>query len=71
MKKQLFTYAVLFHQHEEKEGKLEYKETLILVEPKVILAKNSNEVAFKATRDVPEQYAGFSENVEIIVRPFK
>jgi len=70
MKKQLFTYAVLFHQHEEKEGKQEYKETIILVEPKTILAKNDKEVAFKATREVPEEYASHSENVEIIVRPF-
>jgi hypothetical protein len=70
MRKQLFTYAVLFHKHEEKEGKQEYKETVILVEPKTILARNDKEVAFKATREVPEEYANQSENIEILVRPF-
>jgi hypothetical protein len=70
MKKQLFTYAVLFHRHEENQGDQEYKETIILVEPKVVLAKNDKEVAFKATREVPEEYANQSENIEIIVRPF-
>lgn len=70
MKKQLFTYAVLFHQHEQKEGKQEFKETVILVNPKTVLAKDDKEVAFKATREVPEEYAEQSENIQIIVRPF-
>ena len=68
--KKLFTYAVLFHQHEQKDGEQEFKETIVLVEPKTLLAKNEKEVAFKATREIPDGYAEHSENVEILVRPF-
>lgn len=68
--KKLFQYAVLFHKHEKQEQKTVYVETLILIEPKTLLAKDDKEVAFKATREIPEQYADQSENIEIIVRPF-
>ena len=68
--KKLFQYAVLFHKHEIIDSKNVYKETILLIEPKTILAKDEKEVAFKATREIPEEYASASENIEIIVRPF-
>ena len=70
MKKQLFDYVILFHEYEVKDGKKEYKDTKIIKEKSSILAKDQNAVAFKATREITDEYAEFPEQVEIIVRPF-
>lgn len=68
--KKLFQYAVVFHKYETKENVKTYSDSEIIIEPKVILAENEKEVMFKATREIDEQYAKFSDNVEIIIRNF-
>ncbi len=65
--KQLFQYSVLFHNH-KKDG--EYVDSEIIIEPKFALAKSEKDLVFKITREIPEQFAENSDNVQIIVRNF-
>lgn len=67
MKKSLFEYAVLHHKKNE-DG--EITETSIVIDKKTVLAKNEQAVAFKVTREIPEDVAEDPDNVEIIIRPF-
>jgi hypothetical protein len=67
MKKSLFNYAVLLHKRNEKN---EIVDTIVIVEPKAILAKSEKDVAFKATREVPEDKIDNPEDIEILVSPF-
>lgn len=67
MKKSLFTYAVLLHSF-DKEG--EYEDTKVIIEPKTILAKTEQDVAFKVTREIPEEHAKNPENVQILIKAF-
>lgn len=71
MKKQLFQYSVLFHTYEEKDGKREYKDTQVIIEPKYILAKSESELTFKITREIDEKYASNPDDVEIIISNFQ
>lgn len=64
--KSLFQYVVIFHKMEDDE----YVDSEIVIEPKYILANTEKEVLFKATREIPEQYAVDPENVQILVRNF-
>ena len=71
MKKQLFQYAIIFHKPNE--GKTIQIESEIIAQPTWILAKDEREVAFKATRMIPENIAnqdGAAENIEILVQSF-
>jgi len=65
--KQLFQYSVLFHNY-KKDG--EYVDSEIIIEPKFALAKSEKDLVFKITREIPEQFAENSDNVQIIVRNF-
>lgn len=67
MKKNLYNYAVLFH---ERDAKGNYVNTTVILEPKTMLAKSDKEVAFKATREIPESYTNNPEDVEIVISPF-
>lgn len=69
--KQLFQYAVLLHIYEEseKKGKV-YKDTKIVIAPKIELAASEKELVFKITREIPEEYASDPDNIQIIVRNF-
>lgn len=70
MKKRPFQYMVLLHEFEEKEGKKEYKDTIVIIDLKTVMAKNEKELVFKITREIPDEFAGEPDNVEIIIRPF-
>jgi hypothetical protein len=65
--KQLFQYAVLFHQF-DKEG--DYVDSKVIIEPKVALSKSEKDLVFKITREIPEEFAEDAQNVQIIVRNF-
>lgn len=43
---------------------------LIIVEPKIMLAKDEKHAAMQAARVIPEEYADKLDEVEIRVRPF-
>lgn len=61
----------LVHIYETKEdGTKVYKDSKIILDKKQVLAKSDKEVAFKVTREIPEEYASDPDNVEIIIRPF-
>ncbi len=68
--KRLFQYAVILHEYETKDGKKEYKDSKIIIEPKIVLAKSEKDLVFKVTREIPDEYAENPDNVEIIIRPF-
>ncbi len=75
MKKQLFQYAVILHEYQPaKEGEPVagriYKDAKLILDPTVILAKDEKEVAFKVTRLIPDEFAVYPDDVEIIIRPF-
>lgn len=68
--KKLFQYSVIMHQYVDKDGKKEYSDSILVIEPKFILAKSEKDVIFKVTREIPEEFAGDPDNVEILVRAF-
>lgn len=68
--KKLFQYSVLFHKYSVIEGKKEYVDSEIIIEPTFILAKNEKDVQFLATRKIDEQYAKDPDNVEILIKNF-
>lgn len=65
--KQLFQYAVVFHQF-DKNG--DYVDSKLIIEPKVALSKSEKDLIFKITREIPNEYAEDAQNVQIIVRNF-
>lgn len=68
--KRLFQYAVLLHEYATKDGKKEYVDSKMIIEPKLVLAKSEKDLVFKITREIPEEHAQNPDNVEIIIRPF-
>jgi hypothetical protein len=71
MKKRLFTYAVILHKKKEDNNKaIEQFDSVVIIEPTTVLAKDHNDVAFKVTRLIPEEHAEDPDNVEILIRPF-
>lgn len=71
MMKQLFEYVILLDEFTtDEKGVKSYKDTKIIVEPKVTLAKEAKDVLFKATREVPDEHASNPDNVRIVVRNF-
>ena len=65
--KSLFQYTVLFHEH-DKDGN--YIDSKIIIEPKFALAKSEKDLVFKITREIPEEFAENSDNVQILVKNF-
>jgi hypothetical protein len=65
--KSLFQYTVLFHKH-DKDGN--YIDSQVVIEPKFVLAKSEKDLVFKITREIPEEFAEESDNVQILVRNF-
>ena len=65
--KKLFQYAVLLHTKNDKGVVTDSK---IIIEPKWVLAKDANAVAFIVTREIPEEFTSDPENVEILVKGF-
>lgn len=73
--RRLFQYAVILHEYEDVQGittgsTRNYKDSKIIIEPKIVLAKSEKDLVFKVTREIPEEYAVNPDNVEIIIRPF-
>lgn len=71
-KGKLFEYAVLYHPKKTKEQREagEEPKSIVVQEPKLVLAVSEQEVAILTARSLPEQYISKLEDVEIIVRPF-
>lgn len=65
--KHLFEYVVLHHEH-DKHG--DYVDSKIVINKSTILAKSEKEVMFHVTRQIPEEFAGDPDNVEILIRNF-
>ena len=70
MKKRLFQYAVILHSYDETSEAKIYKDSELIIQPTVILAKDDKEVLFKVTRLIPEDKASNPDNVEIVIRNF-
>lgn len=72
MAQQLFEYALVFHPHQTKAQKDEGVEakSVILKPPTVVLARDAQEVAMLAAREIPEAYTDKLNQVQIAVRTF-
>lgn len=73
--KRLFQYAVILHEYEKPTGTETikspvYKDSKVIIEPKIVLAKSEKDLVFKITREIPEEFAQEPDNVEIVIRPF-
>lgn len=68
-KPQLFQFAILFHPT-EKQIKDDGAKSKILIEPKIILAKDQNSANMSAAMEIPEEYKGQLDQVQIAIRPF-
>lgn len=71
-KGKLFEYAILHHPKKTK-AQVETGEdakSVIVSEPKFMLAGTDNEVSVRAAREIPDKYLDKLEDVEILVRPF-
>jgi len=68
--KSLFQYTVIYHQFEEGEKGKVYKDSVLVQEPKFVLAATEKEVVFRATREIDEKYASDPDNVQILIRNF-
>jgi hypothetical protein len=60
----IFQYAVIYHPAKKGE------KSVLVVEPRTILATDENVAALKAARSIPEDYADKLDRVEVAVRPF-
>jgi len=70
-KQKLFQYTVIAHQYVINDKQVrEYKDSVIVIEPKYVLAKSEKEVIFKVTREIPDNFAKDPDNVEILIRNF-
>lgn len=65
--KQLFQYAVILHER-DKDGT--YLDSKIIIELTTALAKSEKDLVFKITREIPEEFAGDPDNVQIVIRNF-
>jgi hypothetical protein len=69
--KQLFQYVVILHEYElTKTNDKVYKDSKIIIEPKLILAKTEKDVLFKVTREIPEEFASNPDDVQILIKNF-
>lgn len=68
-KSQLFQYAVLWHPT-DKQAKDEDKKSILIVEPKFILAENDKTLGMRAAMELPAEYKDQLGQIEICVRTF-
>ena len=69
---QLFEYAVLYHPKPTRD-QLDAGVTptsVVVQEPKRILATNQTEISILAARELPADYLNRLNEIEILVRPF-
>lgn len=69
----LFEFAAIHHpkaksDEDKKAGR--HPKSVLLLEPKRVLARDEKEVAIKAARELPDNVLDDLENVEIVIRPF-
>jgi hypothetical protein len=69
MKQKLFQYAILWHPT-EKQVKDEGFKSKVLIEPKTILASDQNAAGMAAAMEIPSEYKGQLDQIEIAIRPF-
>jgi hypothetical protein len=72
MAKKLFEYAVLYHPKITKEQRDagEESQTVLVIPPTTVLAKDEKVAGLAAARLIPAEYETKLDNVEIIIRPF-
>jgi len=78
MRGSLYEYAVLYHPKIQPQKALEAladteietAKSVLLVKPAAIMALSEDEVRTLAAREIPEDYTGKIDQVEILVRPF-
>lgn len=68
-KPMLFTYAILWHPT-EKQIKDEGLKSLVLVQPKTILASDQQTALMAASMEIPADKRDQLEQIDIAVRPF-
>jgi hypothetical protein len=71
-KGKLFEYAVLYHPKPTKEqnDRGETPKSVVLIEPRTVLAMDESQAAMLAARAIPETHVEKLDDVEICVRPF-
>lgn len=71
-KGQLFEYAILHHPKATKEQaeRNDEPKSVLVLEPKRVLAGSKEEVGILAAREIPAQFLDKLAQVEVVVRPF-
>lgn len=70
--KQLFEYAILHHKTPTKEeaDKGQRVISTLVAGPKTLLATNESEATMVIAREIPEEYLGRLDEIEVKIRPF-
>lgn len=68
-KSTLFQYAIIWHPT-DKQIKDEGLKSIVLVEPKTILASDVNAANMAAAMDIPADRKGELDQIQIAMRPF-
>ncbi|MCC6818568.1 MAG: hypothetical protein IT245_06745 [Bacteroidia bacterium] len=68
-KSTLFQYAIIWHPT-DKQIKDEGLKSIVLVEPKTILASDVNAANMAAAMDIPADKKGELDQIQIAMRPF-
>lgn len=66
----LYQYAILWHPTKEQMKKDPELKSKVIVEVTTVLAKEDQHAGMMAAREIPEEYAGQLEQVEVAIRPF-
>jgi hypothetical protein len=68
----LFEYAALYHPNPTKDqlDSGDYPESVLIVEPKRVLAVSKDHASMLAIKSIPDEYTKKLNDVEILVRPF-
>lgn len=65
----LFQYAILWHPT-EKQAKEDGLKSIVLVEPKTVLAESQSSALMSAAMEIPVDRKGELDQIEIAMRPF-
>jgi len=66
----IYEYAILFHPKSKDNEENNAAKSELLGDVTRVVATSEQEVAILASREIPEQYLGKLEQVEIAIRPF-
>lgn len=64
----LFDYAIVFQGKKDKDG--EYTKKPAVLKKDTCLALDEKKAAIIASREIPEDYVGDLDKVEVLIRPF-